>query len=238
MSPIIRFALLLALLFAGSLADARTWTHQDGRTFEGELLGVEGDMAVIRRDADQQVFEVDIAVLSAEDQDYLKTADPTLSNTASRLLSEVDKNRNFAYFMVGGAALTFVFALFLIYRAGHFVGIPNWTFGRMILWQIYRLGVGILNNLALVAINYAIIPDFDWRAYYNNPHAYPLTAIQIALSIVFLLISIFLYAWFLKIGFFRTIGFLLLEVISIFFGSLCAALLTFAILWIFGIQLL
>lgn len=67
----ILISLVLVGLFPAS-SPARTFTSTDGRTMEAELIKVEGKHATLKRDADRQVFELEISLLSLDDQLYIK----------------------------------------------------------------------------------------------------------------------------------------------------------------------
>ncbi len=67
--PIVRFVLCLWLL--PLLAQARTWTSQDGRTLEADLIAKTVSTVTLRRQGDGREFAVTIASLSPADREYI-----------------------------------------------------------------------------------------------------------------------------------------------------------------------
>ena len=63
---------ILSLLIFLSNADARYWTNQEGRIFEGDLVEADDNSVTIRRTSDRRKFTLNLADLSQGDQDYLK----------------------------------------------------------------------------------------------------------------------------------------------------------------------
>lgn len=66
------YFLIPALLFSHSVASARIWSDQAGRTFEGELVRLDSKFAYIERTEDRRQFAVARAILSEADQAYVK----------------------------------------------------------------------------------------------------------------------------------------------------------------------
>jgi len=64
---------IILIIFCCSLLclQARTWTDQQGRSFEGQMIDGDIDTVRIRRDADQQTFDLALDRLSKEDQKYV-----------------------------------------------------------------------------------------------------------------------------------------------------------------------
>lgn len=218
--------LILALSWS-SLLDARTWTHQDGRTFEGELIGYEDEVAVIRRDSDQQEFEVNIAVLSEPDQEFARNNAPLVSFNADTRLKIL---------FIAWAILMLSLSLYWMYRAGRFVGIPNWTFSRSIVWHLYNWFLGLLSNIATVLYMYFTKPGFDPAEYYTGNQAMASSEYDIILlSVFFFFFLLYLYAKFLKISMLRTFGFMLLESLVVVLAAVCALIVTFCVAWPFGL---
>jgi len=63
---------LLSLLLLASNVDARFWTNQSGRTFEGDFVEIDDNAVTIRRKSDRRKFTMPIKDLSQADQDYIK----------------------------------------------------------------------------------------------------------------------------------------------------------------------
>ncbi|WP_309382142.1 hypothetical protein [Cerasicoccus frondis] len=198
-----QFALLTLLVcsFGAGLLNARTWTHQDGRTFEGDLLRVEGDVAVIQRDLDQQVFRVKMEVLSSEDQDYIEN-----SATSHFFADFVKSDLPFLLLI----ALLIPLELALVYYAGKLFRLDSWTFGRSVLWQIYYAFINVVGNVlgGICFFIYASIEQANGTSIdsllQNAYHPF-----FIFLSIIIYLISLYLNAIFLRIGMIRTFFFIL-----------------------------
>ncbi|WP_309396429.1 hypothetical protein [Cerasicoccus maritimus] len=67
------FLWLVALLLGvANVLCARTWTHRDGRTFEGDLIEQRGDQVTILRYVDNREFTISTAILSDADQEFLR----------------------------------------------------------------------------------------------------------------------------------------------------------------------
>ncbi|WP_309382144.1 hypothetical protein [Cerasicoccus frondis] len=72
-SPLVRIWILcLALSLTLGALDARTWTNQDGRTFEGEFVRINGENVTILRYADNREFTISTTILSEADQEFLR----------------------------------------------------------------------------------------------------------------------------------------------------------------------
>jgi len=63
---------LLSLFILLSHANGRTWTNQEGRTFEGVIAEVNDNNVSIRRALDRRKFTMPIKDLSEADQAYIK----------------------------------------------------------------------------------------------------------------------------------------------------------------------
>ncbi len=74
MKPIY-LSLALLLVATTALAEMRTWTAQNGKTFIGELVSVDKDKAKLK-DEDGKTVSVPIAGLCQEDQDYIASHEP------------------------------------------------------------------------------------------------------------------------------------------------------------------
>ena len=77
-------ALLLTSIFflvSQSLAEARTWTNEDGVTIEADFVKSDGANVTIIRRSDRQTFQIPIASLSEADQEWLakQSSDKTSS---------------------------------------------------------------------------------------------------------------------------------------------------------------
>jgi hypothetical protein len=64
--------LVISLIGAASIAKARTFTSSDGRKLEAELVSVEGEVIILKRSQDGQLFRLPIGKLSAEDQAFVR----------------------------------------------------------------------------------------------------------------------------------------------------------------------
>ena len=78
-------ALSLALSAAGLHAESRTWTSaaDPTKTFDGELVGVDGANISVKR-TDGQIMTFPLTVVSASDQAYVKEKQASLPKPADR----------------------------------------------------------------------------------------------------------------------------------------------------------
>ncbi len=75
---------LVALwVVSASVSDARIFTDQTGRTFEGELIASTATTVQIRRLSDQQVFSLPLNTLSPQDQVFIAQSKPAESEAPS-----------------------------------------------------------------------------------------------------------------------------------------------------------
>ena len=74
---------LLSLLVLLSNVDARFWTNNEGRSFEGELVSVEDNSVTIRRASDRRKFTMPIKDLSKADQDYIQKMESKITDNES-----------------------------------------------------------------------------------------------------------------------------------------------------------
>ena len=66
--------LLLSLISVSALADVRQWTSIDGRTLSGEAISKTETTIAVKRATDNQIVNIPINALSADDQNYVKTS--------------------------------------------------------------------------------------------------------------------------------------------------------------------
>jgi hypothetical protein len=85
-----RWLALLGLVTVAPLP-GRTFTSQDGKTFEGELINATADAVVVERATDRKRFTLPIAKLSAEDRTYITNW--RKENPLLRLSFEVNKDK-------------------------------------------------------------------------------------------------------------------------------------------------
>ena len=64
-------AVLLAFVATGW---SRTWTSSNGRKLEADFVSSSGGTVTLKRTKDRQTFELPLVKLSAEDQQWIKTA--------------------------------------------------------------------------------------------------------------------------------------------------------------------
>ena len=64
------FFLVLSLTCGSAFALARTWTNQDGKQIEAELVSVDGDKVILRKG--DKNYTLTIASLSEEDQTFIR----------------------------------------------------------------------------------------------------------------------------------------------------------------------
>ena len=78
-------ALSLLISAAGLQAETRTWTSaaDPSKTFDGELVGVDGANISVKR-SDGQVMTFPLTVVSAADQAYVKEKQESLPKPADR----------------------------------------------------------------------------------------------------------------------------------------------------------
>lgn len=65
-----RVVVLMLLAASGAMAESRTWTSSDGRTLEGEILSLEGDLVTLKTERGN--FELPLSRLSEPDQAWAK----------------------------------------------------------------------------------------------------------------------------------------------------------------------
>ncbi len=63
-------SLFLCTQLLKSAEPVRSWTDVEGRTLNAEFLSLDGDVVVIRRHPDQQIFRIPLGRLSQQDRDY------------------------------------------------------------------------------------------------------------------------------------------------------------------------
>ncbi|WP_269540091.1 hypothetical protein [Cerasicoccus fimbriatus] len=193
--------LLILALSWSSLLDARTWTHQDGRTFEGDLIRVDDDSVVIERLSDGEIFHVRVAVLSTKDQNFIRMQEEGMSEaTAKSLLIRT------VAIWVGFSWLGLI-VIFQIGRGFHF---PNWGILKFIAW----LFVSEFINFVLIGLVYLAViyqkKGYEWNAYNTGVFIgesilHPATYL---LGIFLLLIAGWPNSWFIGTTYWRAVLFL------------------------------